>query len=60
MDREQKAIINELEKSINCSLQANNNFIRRLKEEISRLEGICIKHKVPYKQPAKKKTPRKN
>jgi len=60
MNREQKVIINELEKSINCSLQANNNFIKRLKEEISRLEGICIKYKVPYKQPPKKKAFRKN
>ena len=48
-------IITDL-KNMEATLKSNINSIDYWKNEAKRLEALCIKYKVPYRKPAKKKT----
>ena len=43
-------------KNIEATLKSNINSIDYWRQEAKRLENLCIKYKVPYRKPAKKKT----
>lgn len=48
-------IIAEL-RGIESMLESNINSAEYWENEAKRLEALCIKYKVPYRKPAKKKT----